>query len=65
MGLVQAFAATLVDDLGEVELRREPTANAVVGAEVPLRLEGEGGGAVPLLIKYLRLINYFCLLCCK
>ncbi len=46
--LQQAHLPALLEDLGEVELRGVPAADAVVGAEVPLALEVVGCGAVPL-----------------
>jgi len=46
--LCQPLFDALVQDLREVELRREPAADAVVGAEVALGLEGERGGSIPL-----------------
>jgi len=46
------FAESVLDhvlvDLGEVQLRRVPAANAVIGAEVALDLEGISRGGIPL-----------------
>ena len=48
---LESVPLALLADPGEVKLGRVPAANPVVGPEVPLGLEREGDGAVPLKIK--------------
>ncbi len=45
---VESLLLALPEDLGEVELRRIPAADSVVGAEVALALKVKRGRAVPL-----------------
>ena len=49
----------MLDDLGEVQLRRVPTADPVVGPEVSIDLEAVGGRCVPLEQK----LKVFCSQC--
>jgi hypothetical protein len=48
VGFVKSSFVTVPEDLGEVELRRVPAADAVVGPEVPLAFEMVSSGSVPL-----------------
>ena len=52
VGFVESGLVTVPKDLGEVELRRVPAADAVVGPEVPLALEVVRRCPVPLQSKH-------------